>query len=405
MGWKFFLPDRFIAPVELKIHEIAGSLIDRVPGEGGLVSGKAGVACFYAYYDHWTRSDKHKDLVQDWIGQALNPPARHYPDLRFSSGMAGVAWMIHHLSENMLVDWDVGDIFDELDEHLYSFMITEMKSGHFDYLHGALGLALYFLRQPRNEKYRRYIEELVAELEKIAEEGPNETLKWASPTFENDEEYAYNLSLSHGMSSIILILSKTLSENMAIGEAEHIIRCGLGYMGGQKLAEGEYISTYPPLALESMKKVCHSRLAWCYGDIGPGLAFYYGGNAINSDSLTHHGMEVLLDTCIRRDLKENLVYDAGICHGASGLALVYNILYQRTAYTQFREAAVYWLDVTLSMSYHKDGIAGYKAWNQPEMGGWKNTPGLLDGTAGIGLVLMSFLCESEPGWTNALLLN
>ena len=117
-----------------------------------------------------------------------------------------------------------------------------------------------------------------------------------------------------------------------------------------------------------------------------------------------HAYRILLHAAERRDLVENMVYDAGICHGAAGIALVFNILYQEAGLTQYREAAAHWLDVCLNMSYHRDGIAGYREWRLPEYGGWKNTPGLLNGVAGIGLSLLSFVSDQEPSWAGSLLL-
>jgi len=404
MGWKVFLPDRFIAPVELKIHEIAGSLVDRVPDEGGLVGGKAGLACFYAYYANWSGSKVYEGLVERWIEQALNPSAGQYPDPRFSSGMAGVAWLIHHLSEAKLIAWDADSIFDELDEYLYSYMISEIRTGHFDYLHGASGIALYFLRHSKNEKYRQILAELVSEIEKIAIRESDDSLKWVSPPGDDNAKSSYNLSLSHGMSSIILILARIYKEGISIVNCEQLIREGLRYMEKQKLPAGEYLSVYPSLSLESTEMPGPSRLAWCYGDIGPGLAFHIGGELIAENAYQHHGLDVLLKSCERRDQGENLVYDAGICHGASGLALINNIMYQKTSLTPFRDAALYWLDIVLNMAVHEDGIAGYKAWYHPKYGGWKATEGLLDGAAGIGLALMSFVEDREPNWARALLL-
>lgn len=405
MGWKFFLPDRFIAPVESKIHEIAGSLVDRVPGEGGLVSGKAGVACFYATYDRWRGTAEYESLVHGWIEQALNPPAGHYPELRFSSGLAGIAWMVHYLSETGLINCDIDGIFEHLDDHLYGFMLSEIKAGHYDYLHGAMGIALYFLRQPRNEKYRQYLSELVAGLERIADNDADNTIKWASLPDDDHKEMVYNLSLSHGMSSIILILAKICKEGIETEKCRSLILAGLSYIMKQQLPAGVYASYYPSLALESLHSLTASRLAWCYGDHGPGLAFQQGGKVLEMSNYFLHGQEVLLGSCRRKDQLENKVFDAGLCHGSSGLALMYNILYQGTELTSYRDAALYWLDVTLNKAFHDDGIAGYKSWYHPEYGGWKCSAGLLDGAAGIGLSLLSFVNEDKPGWSRSLLLN
>ena len=83
---------------------------------------------------------------------------------------------------------------------------------------------------------------------------------------------------------------------------------------------------------------------------------------------------------------------------------MYNIFYQQSGLTDYRDAALHWLEVSLNMARHTDGIAGYKTWHLEEYGGWKSMPGLLDGTAGILLSLLSFVSEREPGWARSLLI-
>ncbi len=403
MGWKVFLPDRYIRPVENKIREIAGSLGNRIPNEGGLIGGKAGLACFYAYYADWSGDRVFDSLVADLIEQALNPASGHVPELRFSSGMSGVTWLIHNLSANGLSCWDTASVFDELDTHLYTYMISEMKSGHYDYLHGALGVALYFLRQPKNERYRIYLTELLSVLSGIANREHDGALKWISVLDEKKKKEGYNLSLSHGMASVMLILSKIHAEGIAEDATDKLIRGGLKYIDKQKLPPGKSISAFPSWALESMEEDSHSRLAWCYGDLGIGLAYLRAGDVLASSAYQLDGLNLLLETTKRREPGDNHVFDAGICHGAAGLALVYNVLYQETELNSFKDASLYWLDLCLGMASHDDGIAGYKAWHHPDFGGWKASSGLLDGAAGIGLSLLSFVSERKPEWAASLL--
>ncbi len=368
------------------------------------MGGKAGLACFYAYYADWSGNRVFDSLAADMIEQELNPAAGHVPELRFSNGLSGLAWLIHHLTATGMFQWDTTSVFDELDPHLYPYMLAEMLAGHYDYLHGALGVALYFLRQPGSDKYRPHLEELVSELDKMAVREDDGSIKWKSVLDEKTNKSGYNLSLSHGMASIILILSKIYAEGISEQMTGQLIKGSLMYVNKQKLPSGEFLSVFPSWAKESMQESEQSRLAWCYGDLGIGLAYMQAGEILPESSYKTDGLSILLSTALRRDLEENNVFDAGLCHGASGLALIYNVLYQTTLLTVFREAAMYWLDICLNMAIHDDGSAGYKAWHHPDYGGWQNSPGLLDGVAGIGLSLLSFVSVREPTWAGSLLL-
>jgi hypothetical protein len=57
------------------------------------------------------------------------------------------------------------------------------------------------------------------------------------------------------------------------------------------------------------------------------------------------------------------------------------------------------------MAVYKDGIAGYKAWHTEKYGGWVAESGLLEGIAGIGLMLVSIVSDIEPKWDRCLFLS
>lgn len=74
-------------------------------------------------------------------------------------------------------------------------------------------------------------------------------------------------------------------------------------------------------------------------------------------------------------------------------------MYQETHLDIFRETSLYWLSETLNMSKYEDGIVGYKS------DGEKKSLDLLNGVAGIGLVILSFLSEQDMFWEDLLLLD
>lgn len=69
-----------------------------------------------------------------------------------------------------------------------------------------------------------------------------------------------------------------------------------------------------------------------------------------------------------------------------------------------KHAAAYWIEQTLDMAKFTDGLAGYKTW-QGGVLGYETRYGLLEGIAGIGLVLLSYYYEIEPTWDECLLLS
>jgi hypothetical protein len=101
------------------------------------------------------------------------------------------------------------------------------------------------------------------------------------------------------------------------------------------------------------------------------------------------------------------VVDAGLCHGAAGLAHVFNRLFQASGEERLAAAARQWFRHVLEMPAHPDGIAGFAAWTHTDASGWHWHPdrGFLTGAAGIGLALMAAVGAQEPAWDRVLLLS
>ena len=97
-----------------------------------------------------------------------------------------------------------------------------------------------------------------------------------------------------------------------------------------------------------------------------------------------------------------------MCHGAAGLAHVFNRLFQATGDESFLMAARYWFERTLELRRPGEGIAGFSAYRPPNDGQeeyWDDQVGILEGAAGIALALLAATTEIEPEWDRMLLLS
>ena len=301
------------------------------------------------------------------------------------------------------MNFDAQEVLSKLDPLLEQHMMAEIGEGHYDYLHGALGYVLYFLNGPAAGK-TELLASVMTELDRIAIKEADGSIKWRSVLDEDKGLEGFNLSLSHGLASIMIILSKIMSLGIEVDLCKKLLLGSYKYLRKQQLKGPGFASVYPSWALESLDEPSNSRMAWCYGDLGIAMACHTVGRTMNDRAIARHGDELLLSSCARKEPELNNVHDAGICHGAAGIALIYNAVYQKMPNDQIKEAAGHWLDECLKMDIHKNGIAGYSAWYHPQYGGWVKTPGLLEGAAGIGLALMSFLSTKDPAWKEALLL-
>ena len=156
-----------------------------------------------------------------------------------------------------------------------------------------------------------------------------------------------------------------------------------------------------------MPTITKSRLAWCYGDLGIASALDQAGKTMKETNWINKSLEILLFAAIqRRNLEDNMVRDAGLCHGTAGIGHIFYRMWWNTRLPEFKVAADYWFNQTLKMARFPDGLAGFKCFRmQDDHPMWLNKYELLEGISGIGLAMLTYYYQTEPTWDECLLLS
>jgi hypothetical protein len=124
------------------------------------------------------------------------------------------------------------------------------------------------------------------------------------------------------------------------------------------------------------------------------LLLYRAGRLLADERYIRIANRIGFQTVTRRSYAATMSQDSHFCHGSSGLARFYKSLYQETGYTVYNDAYQYWLDTTLSLVDRDIEQNNYSV----------NRAGLLEGWAGIGLVLADHLLDQKCSWARILLL-
>lgn len=368
-----------------------------------LMAGNSGSSLFLFYYSFFTKDKTFYKNAKELIERSFHAVQEGNVHPSFAVGLAGLGWLMEHLSQNNFLDIDTSEVLGELDSFLYQAMISEIKLGNFDYMHSASGLALYFLSRKSNPNSDRYLNDYVDILTEHCE-FENNCCKWqAKMLAKHDPIMTYNFGMSHGLASIIAILSKISQKWGNNDKIERLIEGTVNYLLSNRLDIKEHTSHFPNFISSDGNKSGASRLAWCYGDLGISIALWNASKVIDDAELEKNVIEVLLHTTKRRDLHTNQVKDAGLCHGTSGIAHIYNRMHINTGISEFKETSNYWFNKTLEFAKFEDGLAGFKYWRHGI--GWANDYGFLEGIAGIGLALISYVSDIEPAWDECLLLS
>jgi len=375
-------------------------------GNIGLHAGTSGVALFLAYYDRIILGKKQaSQRVMDILEHNIKSIDSGNRQHTICSGISGFGWLCEHLRKmGMLTKEDI-EFMDNIDPFLSQVMMANIQQGKYDFLHGALGVAAYFTSCFDKKEVPEYLEKLLAELEKSGIHCENDAIKWESVLNAKTGKKGYNISLSHGISSIAAFLIQLHQLNFNKERVEKLLRHTINFILDQIIYAEGVISYFPSYSKDSGLESPYSRLGWCYGDLGIAHILWQASIVLSNKDLENTALKILLHNCSRRDLQMNFINDAGLCHGSSGVAHIFWNLLQNTGIQEFKEVTDYWFHVTIRMAKYDDGLAGYKVWRKDEDGGPVQSDNFIEGISGIGLFLLSYIKSEETAWDNCLMLS
>lgn len=361
------------------IHEISDSR-SNVNINMGLFDGGFGILLFLAYYKRYKNNQIANNAFNYYSRTLLKEFGNSIPSSHtYCSGISGILLLIRYLQRRNMLHIDISEAEGLLEHYILECMYKDFDRQSFDFMHGALGIGFYFIEK----KEYQYVNYIVNFLFELAEKD-HSNMKWKSVLYNNPT--IYNISLSHGMSSIIMFLCSA-HQCVHNDRIMPMLRGAIRYIFLQEINLNKYGSFFPPFSVEvSIQK---SRLAWCYGDLGIALSLLRASEIIQDTDVRNKAMDILYFSTTRLDLKENNVTDNCICHGAAGLYMIFRRVYLDTGDILFNQTADYWLQQIINSPIHikNDNLS------------------LLNGISGVGLVLISFLMNDQQDWDSFFLLS
>lgn len=398
--------------LERKLEEIKIAVSEcKSVNQVGVLTGTSGLSLFHFYYSKYSSSEASFNNGIFMLENTIKMINEGFTHSTFCTGIAGFGWVVDHLEKEDFLDLESDDLLIEFDDYLYSVMIGDLKNGYYDYLHGAIGYAFYFFNRYRNtksdflkEKYKVILLEFIDLLSDMSEKDNENKLKWSSiydPI--HTKRKVYNLGLSHGMSSIIAILTKLYQHKDFIDKVEGLLRSSIDYV--LQFKKENSFSLFPSwIPTDDEIPTYQSRVAWCYGDLGIGVRFWYASKVLRDKNLSEIAISIVKEVAKRKDFIDTKVYDAGICHGSYGNAQMFFRMYKETKVIDFKKASEFWIKDGIRRATHKDGYAGYKQWD-PYNDRWVPEISILEGISGIGLTIISFLSDFDTNWDECLMIS
>lgn len=391
------------------VEAIAGALDGDPAGlsHPSFGEGAAGRGLFYAYLDAAWPERGFSAKVEPFMVRAIDQLAEAPMQARLYGGFVGVAWVTEHLAARDGEPAEsTDDLNDELDEALVRYLDASPWVGDYDLIGGLAGCAVYGLERLPRAIAARLLERVVTRLDEIAVVD-DDGIAWVRTQALMIPEYRelhpngyYDLGVAHGVPGVLAALAGIVASGIAIDRAGRLL-AGVWRWMTAKRGSAAAESTYG-YGLGSKP----ARSAWCYGDPGIAAAMYAAARAVGSAEWAAEALALARHAAVR-PLERTECVEPGLCHGAAGLALIYNRLWQATGEPLFAETARAWYQRTLRMRRADRGCAGFQSFRTKTVGdyvaGWFDDPSFLTGAGGIGLALLAGISAVEPAWDRLLL--
>jgi lantibiotic modifying enzyme len=377
----------------------------------GLAGGWLGYSLFYCYGARAFPDDDDEQIAAEFLNQTIQAASKYRLGFSLYTGYTGVGWALEHLCEQ-LVDESEEDLNDDIDESLKEYLNQSPWLADYDLIGGLIGYGVYALERLPRQSAIEILETIVERLDETAEQN-SDGITWRThpnllPDWQREicPDGYYNLGLAHGIPGIIALLGGICANGVAVQKARPLLDGTVNWLLKQKLTNSEW-SCFTSWQAEGVERG-EARLAWCYGDAGVAAALFCAAHAVGEKSWEEEALNIMRRAALRPFEKAG-VRDAAICHGAVGLAHIFNRFYQATHENIFKEAAIKWFEKTLEMRVHKEnGVAGFAAYHLEDdlqTPRWEAEPGLLEGATGIALSLLAAITDVEPDWDRMLLLS
>ncbi len=373
-----------------------------------LGSGKAGIALFLTYLSRVEGGRPElEDAARRLIGESVGVAANFVMGPSLLGGFAGVAWSLLQLDRWEVVACDEGT-YQPMDTVILEFLDRQPWPWHIDLINGLAGIAVYALDRWPHPFAREALGRVVLALESCATE-TEEGIGWfTSPRLLQPETLihapkgCYNVGMAHGTPGVIAALSGILPTGVETERCRRLLEGAVRWLLAQQLPDS---GNFPNMAGPEVR-VKPARVAWCYGAPGIASALWQASTALGDPALRERALSVLAWAAAQSPEASGVV-DAPICHGASGLAHIFNRFHQATGDPQFGDAARQWFGRIPDYRVEGVGVVGFAARHSnpeaPEL--WMTEPGLLAGAAGIGAALAAAVSTEPPVWDRLFLLG
>ncbi|MEP6600707.1 MAG: lanthionine synthetase C family protein [Nitrospirota bacterium] len=395
-----------------------------------IAQGNAGLGLLWAYLDSC-----FPDQGWDRVGKAhLELAARSAergPSLGTGmfSGLSGLAFAAWQLSRDGV---RYQRLLASLDEVIASETVliaarvrasNGLSVGDFDVISGLSGVGAYLLCRRGEQAIEIALANTVDALTSLVtrDESPP---PWHTPAYLLYDDIArqsyphgnLNCGLAHGVPGILAFLSLVRLSDSPFERMDEAIGTIADWLATSRLDDEWGVNWPTAVQLEEAQTTVGPRLrqgdpsvvpggpsrsAWCYGSPGVARALWLAGRALDRSDYRDLAMSAM-EAVFRRPIPARMIDSPTFCHGVGGL-LAITLRFARETHSPMFVEESQKLGQQLLDAFRPDSLLGFR--NIEFRNNQTDQPGLLDGAAGVAMVLLAASTGVEPTWDRAFLLS
>jgi len=302
-------------------------------------------------------------------------------------------------------------------QNAYNNLKKGVRIEDYDTISGLTGIGRYLLLIYKNyPKFRKYLIDILEYLVLLATEKVilgEKVPGWYISKVNSDKYFNsspkghFNCGLSHGISGPLSLLSLSLKQGVIVEGQKEVIN-KIAYWLLRWRQKNEYGETLPGVLdwteIKKGKLMVNSRpnYSWCYGEPGIARALWLAGEALGEQDLKEESL-YLFKTFNQQPIKKWNINSNAICHGIAGMLILSNVMYNDCQLEDI-DSLRFNLVSTLMKSFNFEYQYCFRNFNE-ELIASKQSPGVLDGAAGIALALLTLISNSQSNWTSIFLVS
>lgn len=362
-----------------------------------LESGLPGLSLFYYYLGLYKSENNYSQKAYEYMEQGialLNPAnfKRIYATDTIDNHISNIGKLLEFVNKSNFIELDANDYLVDLDNVLHKLMLSKISISDFDFNSGALAAGYYYInRMGHDHSVKSNLKILVEGINDKALVDSDGDYYWKSPSLYG----RVYIGLSHGSAMIISFLCNVYNKGIEKELCIYVIKKAINFVLKQQ--RSEYNGLFPIYVGD---KIEAKQFSLCYGDLGVGYALYRAAIAIGGEDITEKSLNIL-NNCLNRRYEDKLTLDASITYGVSGLAILFEKIFDLSSNAIFKDRAAYWYSKIPCYSIHNNEFAGFKTRLVDASPIWNINFGW--GIIGIGIAIMRALKSELPPFSDLLI--